>query len=127
MATTNNRNASAPAGAKEPNPWDQKEMGVLWKRQKQSNQENYLTGPLNLKNICTFLGIKTLEQLLATELNVIGFSNKNKSKDTHPDIRLYYSEPRAKQATTTTSRPATPRASTPAPAAEPAPTANDLI
>jgi hypothetical protein len=125
MPTTNNRNASAPA-AKEPNAWDQKEMGVLWKREKQSNKEKYLTGPLNLKNVVTYLGIKTLDQLLAAELNMVVFSNKGKSKDTHPDLRIYYSEPRAKTGATTTSSRPEPRASTPAPA-EPAPSSNELI
>lgn len=122
MATpTNNRPASA---AQQTNPWDQKEMGVLWRREKQSNKEKYLTGPINLKNVVTFLGIKTLDELLRTDLNVVVFSNKGKSKETHPDLRIYYSEPRQKTGATTA--PArTPRAAEPV--EEAAPSSSELI
>lgn len=64
------------------NEWDVKELGVLWKRQSRAG-ENYLNGKINLKS----LGFDK-------DVSLIIFSNKNKTKDSHPDLRIYISENR---------------------------------
>jgi len=61
--------------------WDKKELGCLWRREAKGSKEKYLTGVINLK----VLGFDK-------DVQVIGFSNKRKTKDTHPDIRIYISE-----------------------------------
>jgi hypothetical protein len=103
-------NAAAPATkpAYVPNIWDQKELGVMWKKEKLTTKEKYLTGAFKLGKVFGLLGVKTLEELLALDINFVVFSNKNKSKDTHPDLRIYWSEPRVKGASPTvpTARPA---------------------
>lgn len=71
MTTTNTTN------------WDNKELGVLWKRESQTKKEKYLTGVINLKS----LGFDK-------DVSIIIFSNKTKKKDTHPDLRIYVSEKR---------------------------------
>jgi uncharacterized protein (DUF736 family) len=58
--------------------WSKRELGALWK--KDSAKGKYLSGYLNL----TELGI-------TDKVNVVLFSNKNKSKDTAPDFRIYLS------------------------------------
>jgi len=110
-----------------PDPWQAKELGVLWKRIKQGTKEAYLTGTINLKA----LGFDQ-------DVPVIIFTNKRKQKETHPDLRIYISEKRVAATTTTPAAPATattaprkaPAAKT-APAPAPAATAqapdNDLI
>jgi hypothetical protein len=106
MATTNAKNG---------NNWDEKELGCLWKREKQSTKEKYLTGVLSAKK---------LQALVAAgaDVQVVCFSNKGKTKDTHPDLRIYLSEKRpAGAAGATSTRPA---ATTPA---APTPDASELI
>lgn len=106
------------------NPWDKKELGVLWHRET-SAKDAYLTGVLKRE--------KLMEILASTneDIQLVCFSNKNKSKDTHPDLRIYLSEKR-KSATEKAPTPA-PKASTKAPAAEPqakpvvTPSDDDLI
>jgi hypothetical protein len=93
--------------------WDERELGCLWRREKPSTKEKYLTGVINLKP----LGFDK-------DVQVIVFTNKNKQKDTHPDLRVYISEKRP-AAKGTTAAPAKAPAAT-APAA-PAPDANELI
>lgn len=58
--------------------WSKRELGALWK--KDSAKGKYLSGYLNL----TELGV-------TDKVNVVLFSNKNKSKDTAPDFRIYLS------------------------------------
>lgn len=60
------------------NEWSKRELGALWK--KDSAKGKYLSGYLNL----TELGI-------TDKVNVVLFSNKNKTKDTAPDFRIYLS------------------------------------
>lgn len=60
------------------NEWAKRELGALWK--KDSAKGKYLSGYLNL----TELGI-------TDKVNVVLFSNKNKTKDTAPDFRIYLS------------------------------------
>lgn len=94
--------------------WQQKELGVLWKRKKKGTNESFLTGRINLKN----LGFDK-------DVEVIIFTNKKKTEEKHPDLRIYVSEPRPNggaQATAPTpaaKKPAAPAAK-PAPAAPPA-------
>jgi hypothetical protein len=95
--TTNGTNKSA---------WDAKEIGCFWRRESKGTKEKYLTGVINLKA----LGFDK-------DVQVIGFSNKRKTKDTHPDIRLYISEKKG----------ASGQSSAPAAAAAPAPDSNELI
>lgn len=98
------------------NPWDKKELGALWKREKQTSKEKYLTGVLNLKN----LG----DEFPDKDVPVVIFSNKRKQKDTHPDLRVYLSEKNSKPATTT-AKPTVNRVAAPAP--ETTQDANELI
>lgn len=87
--------------------WDAKELGVLWKR-KSAKGETFLTGKLNLKS-----------QGFDKDISVVAFTNKQKKKDTHPDIRLYFSEPKQ----TTADKPAPKKAV----ASTPPPQDDDLI
>lgn len=108
-----------------PDPWQAKELGVLWKRVKQGTNDAYLTGTLNIK--------KLIDQGIdpSADIALVIFPNKSKKKDTHPDLRIYVSEKRASTATaqkTTAAAPA--KKAAPAPTAKPAapaPDANDLI
>lgn len=97
MATT-----KPTAGA---NQWDKKELGVLWKKESKASGQKYLTGTINLKE----LGFDE-------DVPVIVFSNKNKQKDTHPDLRIYLSEKRDKPATAAPTAATKPTRATPAPA-----------
>ena len=65
---------------KKENTWEQREIGAMWKRD--GVNQKYLVGRLKLEKIP-----KDSE-----ELNVVVFSNKNKSKETHPDFRVYISK-----------------------------------
>jgi hypothetical protein len=94
------------------NNWEDKELGCLWRREKQSTKEKYLTGVINLKA----LGFDK-------DVQVVCFSNKHKTKDTHPDIRIYISEKKPAAKTATASAPA--KAAAPSPA--PVPDASELI
>lgn len=108
---------------KQQNEWQNKEVGVLWKREKKSNGEKFLTGKLDLKNI----GIDQV-------VDIVVFQNKKKEKDTHPDLRIYKSEPREGAPNTATAataapvakKPAAPKAAAPAPEA-PAEGDNEII
>lgn len=119
MATTN----TTDNGVK--NVWDEKELGCLWRREKQSTKEKYLTGVLKADK---------LRELLAKsneDIQLVCFSNKGKSKDTHPDLRVYLSEKRP-ASNSTASAPAAPRGDTTrsgrtAPVAAPAPDNDGLI
>lgn len=99
------------------NEWQDKEVGVLWKREKKSNGEKFLTGKLDLK--------KLVEENIT---EIIIFQNKKKQKPEHPDLRIYKSEPRENRpapanATAETAAPvkkaAAPKAAAPAPEASP--------
>ena len=58
------------------------ELGVLWSRvSKGADKQKFLTGTLNLKE----LGFDR-------DVPVVVFKNKQKVKDTHPDLRIYLSE-----------------------------------
>jgi hypothetical protein len=96
------------------NAWDEKELGCLWRREKQGTKEKYLTGVLNFKP----LGFDK-------DVQVIIFTNKRKTKDTHPDLRVYISE--KKPAGKTAGKPTATAVATPATAPEPTPDANELI
>ena len=92
--------------------WDEKELGCMWRREKASTGEKYLTGVLNFKNIG-----------FDKDVQIVVFSNKKKTKDTHPDFRIYVSEKKPAAATAPAAK--TTRAAAPAPA--PIPYANELI
>lgn len=102
------------------NEWDKREVGCFWKREAKSNQSKYLSGVINLK---------ALGPQFDRDIQVVGFPNKTKTKDTHPDIRIYISEKRtdAKPAAVPTAVPARtqktvrPPAPAPVPEAEPEP------
>lgn len=106
MATTATTNGNGTNTAK--NAWDEKELGCLWRREKQGTKEKYLTGVLNFKAVG-----------FDKDVQVIVFTNKRKTKDTHPDLRVYISE---KKPAAKTAAPA-PVATAPAPT----PDANELI
>jgi uncharacterized protein (DUF736 family) len=105
MATTNTTNTTTTPAK---NAWDKKELGALWKRETQSSKEKYLTGVINLKS----LGFDK-------DVSIIIFSNKNKQKESHPDLRVYLSEKR--ESKTETKKPVE------ATVAVPVTTDNDLI
>lgn len=107
--TANNRPAS-----ETPNPWDIKELGCLWKK-KSKKDESYFTGVIDMKKVVANLKVKTLEELLKYNLDLICFQNKRKTKDTHPDVRVYWSEPR-ESASAPAAAPRRQAAPAPAPA-----------
>jgi hypothetical protein len=108
MPTNTNANASD-----KPNVWDAKELGCMWRREKKGSQEKYLTGILNFKNVPGFPDI---------DVPIVVFTNKRKSKDTHPDLRIYLSE---KKGASSNAAPAKPARTAAPVAAQTAP--NDLI
>jgi uncharacterized protein (DUF736 family) len=67
------------------NDWSKREIGALWK--KDGPTQKYLSGYLTIDEF----GAKT-------KVNVVVFSNKNKSKDTAPDFRVYLSKENVKTA-----------------------------
>jgi uncharacterized protein (DUF736 family) len=102
MSTTTTTTSDA-SGKK--NEWENKEIGALWRREKQSTKEKYLVGTLNLKP----LGFDK-------DVPVIVFTNKRKNKDTHPDLRVYLSEPKTGGKPAAAAAPkAAPAAAVPAP------------
>ena len=107
MATTATKNGKT--------NWDEKELGCLWRRETQSTKEKYLTGVINLKS----LGFDQDVQLIC-------FTNKHKTKDTHPDIRIYISDKKpAAKGSAPVAKPETKQAVVPPP--PPAPDASELI
>ena len=56
------------------------EVGAFWKRQAKGDGQTYLSGHIEVDE----LGQKK-------KMKVVVFSNKNKSKDTAPDYRVYLS------------------------------------
>jgi hypothetical protein len=108
MSTTNTDN------------WQEKRLGSLWKRESKGGQK-YLTGVINLKS-----------QGFDQDVQVVIFSNKTKTKETHPDLVVYVSDkkptgkeaPAAKSAAT---RPATKAVPAPAPEPQEPAVDNDLI
>lgn len=103
-----NTTTNAGAAGQQKNAWEQKELGVLWKRTKNGTTESYLTGTLNLKA----LGFDK-------DIPLVVFSNKRKEKDTHPDLKIYLSERKPQAAN---AAPASP-----APTAAPVPPQSRLI
>lgn len=61
--------------------WTKNEIGCMWKRESATTKVKYLTGVINLKS----LGFDQ-------DVQIIAFSNKSKSKDTQPDLRVYLSD-----------------------------------
>jgi uncharacterized protein (DUF736 family) len=98
--------------------WKKKELGCAWKRESNKG-ESYISGTLNLKNIPGFPD---------QDVAFIGFKNKDKQKDTHPDIRIYISEKRDAPAPTAkaSTAPSRPAPSVPVPTATDE-SANELI
>ena len=88
------------------NQWDRKELGALWKKQKQGTDEKYFSGTINLKSVG-----------FDKDIQVVVFTNKSKKEDKHPDARIYLSEPKSG----TSTGPATKKV------APPVEEANDLI
>lgn len=119
MATT----ATTTGNGANKSAWDDKELGVLWRREKNGTKEKYLTGVLDAKKLAQLLA-KSNE-----DIQVVCFTNKRKQKDTHPDLRIYLSE--KKPAAKGSAAPAAPAATAPAataPAPAPAPVdTNELI
>ena len=64
------------------NEWQKRECGALWLRQ--STSQKYFSGHVTLQD----------EMGVETKQNLVIFSNKHKKKDNHPDFRIYKSEPR---------------------------------
>ena len=61
------------------NDWSKRDIGALWK--KDGPTQKYLSGYLTIDEFGT-----------KTKVNVVVFGNKNKSKDTAPDFRVYLSK-----------------------------------
>ena len=80
-----------------PSEWDKKELGCLWRRESK-NGEKYLTGVLSAEKLSALLAS-------GEDVQIICFTNKQKQKDTHPDLRIYISEKKT--------APAAPTAPTP--------------
>ena len=99
------------------NAWDEKELGCLWRREKQATKEKYLTGVLDAEKL------RKLLTASKEDIQVIVFTNKRKQKDTHPDLRIYLSEKKPATVKTTVPAPTPTVAETPAPT----PDANELI
>ena len=78
--TTNDTNGNS-GGNSGGNAWDRKELGVFLGKENKKTGEKYLTGIINLKA----LGFDK-------DVPVVVFTNKNKQKDSHPDLRVYLSE-----------------------------------
>jgi len=60
---------------KEKKDWSKLEIGALWKKSGQN--QNYYSGKVNVNG---------------KECEIVCFSNKHKTEDKHPDIRIYLSE-----------------------------------
>jgi hypothetical protein len=72
------------------NEWSKREIGALWK--KDGPTQKYLSGYLTIDELGT-----------QQKVNVVVFSNKNKSKDTAPDFRIYISKEKTNASEQTTS------------------------
>jgi uncharacterized protein (DUF736 family) len=81
---------------KKENTWEQREIGAMWKRD--GVNQKYLVGRLKLEKVP-----KDSE-----ELNIVVFSNKNKSKETHPDFRVYVSQSKEEREAERAEEPAAP-------------------
>lgn len=57
--------------------WSKVEIGALWK--KEGGGQSFYSGKVKVGK---------------TEVDVVCFSNKYKTEDKHPDIRIYISEPK---------------------------------
>jgi hypothetical protein len=92
--------------------WDRKKLGAMWKRVPKSGGAPYLTGTINLKNLPGFPD---------KDVQFVAFSNKSKTKDTHPDLQIYISEPKGGGAGAPAAKPVAKAAakSAPIPAATP--------
>jgi len=75
------------------NEWQKRECGALWLRQ--SSNQKYFSGHVTLQD----------EMGVETKQNLVIFSNKHKKKDTHPDFRVYKSEPRQQDGSASNSKP----------------------
>ena len=71
------------------NEWAKREIGALWL--KQGSNQKYFSGHITVQDE---MGVETKKQVFI-------FSNKHKKKDTHPDFRVYKSEPQQSQGDTT--------------------------
>ncbi len=98
----------------EPTKSDQIEVGALWN--KEGKTQKFLSGNLNFKDLSD---AQWQEVVKTRQVPVVIFTNKFKQKDSHPDLRVYLSKPKA---------PATPtRTPTPTPAAKPIEPDNEII
>ena len=75
------------AETKKNNEWQERELGALWK--KESATQKYLSGHVKVDD---GMGGEDVLQLII-------FANKHKSKDNHPDFRIYKSQPLSKKTT----------------------------
>jgi uncharacterized protein (DUF736 family) len=95
MNTQQKNNNTNTGNSQKNNDWSKREIGALWK--KDGPSQKYLSGYLTIDELGT-----------QTKVNVVVFSNKNKSKDTAPDFRVYLSKentPNQASAQTTTQAP----------------------
>jgi hypothetical protein len=90
---------------------EKKELGCMWRRESQNTKEKYLSGVLSVDQLQ-----KAIDASAGAEsIQIVVFTNKVKSKDTHPDLRIYLSEKRVAASPM-------PKAATKPSAAAPAPT-----
>ena len=79
MNTQQQNNNTNTGTSQKNNDWSKREIGALWK--KDGPTQKYLSGYLTIDEFGT-----------KTKVNVVVFGNKNKSKDTAPDFRVYLSK-----------------------------------
>lgn len=60
---------------KDKSDWSKREIGALWK--KTNGSQSFYSGKIKLNG---------------EEIEIVCFSNKHKTEDRHPDIRVYISE-----------------------------------
>lgn len=84
---------------------DKKELGALWKRKAKTSGESYLSGILNFKELPGFPDV---------DVSVMIFSNRYKTADNHPDLRVFFRENREGAKTTSTAKSTPKAASVPA-------------
>ncbi len=75
------------------NEWAKRECGALWLRQ--SSNQKYFSGHVTIQD----------EMGMDKKVNLVIFTNKHKKKDTHPDFRVYKSEPQQQDSSPTEAQP----------------------
>lgn len=70
--------SKTPPPKKEEDDWSKREIGALWK--KSSPTQDFYSGKISVNG---------------QNFEIVCYTNKHKSADNHPDIRIYTSKPRS--------------------------------